>query len=69
MTDGEAKKYAFACDYIRLYAVYHYGGIYMDMDVEVVKSFNDILHKDYLLGYETEEALEAGLFEALNLIK
>ena len=60
----EAKKYAFACDYIRLYAVYHYGGIYMDMDVEVVKSFNDILRKDYLLGYETEEALEAGIFGA-----
>lgn len=25
------KKYAFAADYIRLYAVYNYGGIYMDM--------------------------------------
>ena len=33
----EAKKYAFAADYIRLYAVYNYGGIYMDMDVEVIK--------------------------------
>ena len=26
----EAKKYAFAADYIRLYAVYTYGGIYLD---------------------------------------
>ena len=33
------KKYAFAADYIRLYALYNYGGIYMDMDVEVLKSF------------------------------
>lgn len=24
------RKYAFACDYIRLYAVYNYGGIYLD---------------------------------------
>ncbi len=39
----EAKKYAFAADYIRLYALYNYGGIYMDMDVEVIKSFNDLL--------------------------
>ena len=31
------KKYAFAADYIRLYAVYNYGGIYLDTDVEVVK--------------------------------
>ena len=29
------KKYAFAADYIRLYALYHYGGIYLDMDVDV----------------------------------
>lgn len=25
----ELKKYAFACDYIRIYAVYNYGGIYI----------------------------------------
>lgn len=36
----EAKKYAFASDYIRLYAVYHYGGIYLDMDMEVLKPFD-----------------------------
>ena len=54
----EAKKYAFAADYIRLYAVYNYGGIYMDMDVEVIKSFNDLLRNDYILG------LEAGVFGA-----
>ena len=40
----ETKKYAFAADYIRLYAVYHYGGIYLDTDVEVLKSFNNLLH-------------------------
>ena len=39
----EAKKYAFAADYIRLYALYNYGGIYMDMDVEVLKTFNPFL--------------------------
>lgn len=58
----EAKKYAFACDYIRLFAVYNYGGIYMDMDVEVIKSFNDILSSDYILGYETATGIEAGIF-------
>ena len=29
----EAKKYAFAADYIRCYALYTYGGIYLDSDV------------------------------------
>lgn len=40
------KKYAFPADYIRLYALYHYGGIYMDMDIEVLKSFNTLLDRD-----------------------
>ena len=36
----EAKKYAFAADYIRFYALYNYGGIYLDSDVEVLRSFD-----------------------------
>lgn len=60
----EAKKYAFAADYIRLYAVYNYGGIYMDMDVEVLKSFNGLLNSPYILGIETEQGIEAGIFGA-----
>ena len=48
----EAKKYAFAADYIRLYAVYNYGGIYLDSDVEVIKSFDEFLHLPYFAGLE-----------------
>lgn len=59
-----AKKYAFAADYIRLYAVYNYGGIYMDMDIEVIKSFNPLLDREYILGYETQTGIEAGVFGA-----
>ena len=39
-----AKKWAYACDYIRLYALYNYGGIYLDCDVFVHKSFDPFLH-------------------------
>ena len=60
------KKYAFASDYIRLYAIYNYGGIYMDMDIEVLKSFNDLLNTNLLLAYEDDEhnGIEAGCFGA-----
>lgn len=63
-----AKKYAFASDYIRLYAIYHYGGIYLDMDVEVIKPFNDLLDKPYMLAYESPDnkLIEAGCFGAEN---
>lgn len=60
----ETKKYAFAADYIRLYAVYNYGGIYLDTDVEVLKSFNDLLHLPYFIGTEGNNIIEAGVFGA-----
>lgn len=62
----DAKKYAFAADYIRLYAVYTCGGIYMDMDVELIKPFDDLLNSDLMIAYENDETknLEAGCFGA-----
>lgn len=58
----EAKKYAFAADFIRLHAVYTQGGIYLDTDVEVVKSFDDLLHLPYFIGSEGDGIIEAGVF-------
>ena len=49
----EAKKYAFAADYIRLYALYTMGGIYLDMDVEVLKPIDRFLSNRDMLCYES----------------
>ncbi len=38
------KKYAFCADYIRLHALLTEGGIYLDTDVVVLKSFNTLLN-------------------------
>lgn len=46
------KKYAFVSDYVRLYALYNFGGIYLDTDVEVFKSFNDLLDNNSFWGFE-----------------
>ena len=48
----EQKKWAFVTDYVRLKALYEYGGIYMDTDVEVVKPLDPLLSYDALSGYE-----------------
>ena len=48
----DKKKYAFAADFIRMYALYKYGGIYLDSDVEVVKPFDDLLFLPYFIGRE-----------------
>lgn len=54
----ESKKYAFAADYIRCYALYHEGGIYLDSDVEVIRSFDDLLHLPYFIGEEQGTNIE-----------
>lgn len=59
-----AGKYAFAADYIRAYALYHYGGIYMDMDVEVLRTFDDLLDNEYMLAEENPLGIEAGIMGA-----
>lgn len=62
-TAFENKKYAFAADYIRLYALYNYGGIYLDMDVEVCKSFNPFLNlKTMLCWQKSIDGLEVAAF-------
>lgn len=48
------KKYAFAADFVRAYALFHEGGIYLDSDVETIKSFDPFLHLPYFLGRECE---------------
>lgn len=60
----ENKKYAFAADYIRFYALYHYGGIYLDSDVEVLKSFDDLLDLPYFVGAEKAGTPEAAIMGA-----
>lgn len=60
----EAKKYAFAADYIRLYALYNYGGIYLDADVLVYKSFDELLELPYFVGCDQIGAFEAAVIGA-----
>lgn len=48
----EAKKFAFVSDFVRLYALYTVGGIYMDTDVEVFKSYDDLLDLSGFIGFE-----------------
>lgn len=48
----EMKKWSLASDYIRHYALYTEGGIYMDTDVKVFKSLDEFLHWDFFTSIE-----------------
>ncbi len=57
----ENKKYAFVTDYVRLYAMYTYGGIYMDTDVEVLKPLDCFLDNHAFSGFESSDYIPTGL--------
>lgn len=55
-----AKKYAFVSDYVRLWALEREGGLYLDTDVEVLKSFEPLLNDTAFIGLEESLALLPG---------
>ena len=48
----ENKKWAFVSDYVRIYALYNEGGIYLDTDVKILKDVTNVVDKDMFLGLE-----------------
>jgi len=59
----ENKKYAFASDVLRTDILYNHGGIYFDIDVELLRPIDDILENvDCVMGFETSNLLNPGLF-------
>ena len=69
----EAKKWAFVSDYVRYKVLYEQGGVYFDTDVEVIRSFKDLIEQGSIMGCENPDdtamavnpglgfAVEAGL--------
>lgn len=49
-----AGKFAFVTDYVRLKVLHAHGGVYMDTDVEVLKSLNRFLQHASFSGFEDE---------------
>ena len=47
-----------------MYALYHYGGIYLDSDVIVYKSFNDLLELPYFIGEDNVHCFEPAIIGA-----
>ena len=48
------KKYAFVSDYARFWILYHYGGLYFDTDVEIIRPMDDIIEKGAFMGFELD---------------
>ncbi len=46
----EAQKWAFVSDYVRLFALWNYGGFYFDTDEEIIKPLDVFLDHDFVIG-------------------
>lgn len=60
------RKWAFAADYIRAYALYTEGGFYLDSDVKVFKKFDDFLDYGFVSSIEYDHAVKAEMMAALD---
>lgn len=55
-----SKKYAFVSDYARFWILYHYGGLYFDVDVELLNPIDDIVALGPFMGLEKMEGSKKG---------
>lgn len=68
----ENKHYAFVSDVARLWALYNYGGVYMDTDVWVYQQLDKFLDYDFFTGFEQSHypvTATIGAVKENNLIK
>lgn len=63
----ESKKWAFVSDYVRLYALYTVGGVYIDSDVELLRPIDELLENEYAVtGYEDKMWIPAAVMAAVK---
>ncbi|MBT2642202.1 glycosyl transferase [Bacillus sp. ISL-41] len=62
----EKKKYAFVSDYVRLYALYNYGGVYLDTDVELFKNIDVFLGHKAFSGFENDKYVNTGIMGSVT---
>ena len=56
----EHKNWSFASDYARADILRRFGGIYMDLDVEMLRPIEDLLYNDAYMSFESLERIECG---------
>lgn len=57
-------KFAFVTDYVRLYALFNYGGVYMDTDVEAIRPLDRFLKDQAFSGFEKKDSVPTGIMAA-----
>ena len=56
------KKRAFLVDYVRCDILYKYGGIYLDTDIQSIKSFDWLLENDCFVWFESKKSVNGAVW-------
>lgn len=48
----KARKFAYVSDYARFWVLYRYGGLYFDVDVEIIRPLDDVIARGPFMGCE-----------------
>jgi mannosyltransferase OCH1-like enzyme len=56
------KQYAFVSDFARFWILYNYGGLYFDIDVELINPLDDIIAQGAFVGMEPPYKKKKGLW-------
>ena len=59
------QEWAFVSDYVRAWAIYHHGGIYLDTDVVVIRNLNPLRKNQAFVGFESEQYPFTAVFGAV----
>lgn len=63
----DLKKYAFVSDYVRMYALFNEGGLYLDTDIEIRRNFEkELFNKKMIISYELDNTVMTGLIYTVN---
>ncbi len=65
----EKRKFAFVTDYVRLYALKNFGGVYMDTDVEITKNIDKFLELPAFSGFETGDLIPTSIMASEKGLK
>lgn len=58
--------YAFVADYVRIYAMVKYGGVYLDTDIELLSSIDVFLQNKAFTGFENKTRVAAGIMGCIK---
>ncbi|MEK0248788.1 glycosyltransferase [Raoultella sp. BAC10a-01-01] len=58
------KQWAYCADLARMKVLYEHGGIYLDTDMEIIKSFDDLLIHDFFAGKENDQMINGAIVGA-----